>query len=627
MTTAQHLTEKDRATSADPVIDVTDLAKDYSSKSGPLHALTGVSFQVARGEIYGLLGPNGAGKSTTVRLLSTLAAPTSGTVRIAGHDTVTDDEAVRRSIGVALQETGLAELATAREALRQTGRLWGMSGDEAAARADELLALIGLEDAADRLVKTYSGGMKRRLDLALALVHRPEVLFLDEPTNGLDPVARRRVWDQVRALRDAGTTVLLTTQYLEEADQLADRVAIIDGGKIVAEGTPDELKRAHGADTVELVLADERSAAALAADVLVEGTAGRATGNRLAYSVRNPDSAVPELLLTLHSRKVRHHGLRVSRPSLDDVFITLTGHGIAPGDDTPAEPDEPDAPTAERLRSLTTAATTPKTDAQGGAKGRKAASPLTQTGLLLRRLLREALRNPAATAPNLMIGTFFLFVYDGLLGGSAAAEASGGGNYANFLLPTILLFTSLSGGAAGLTLVQDIEAGHLKRQLTMPLSRTALMTSFTAISALMVLVQAVIVTLLSLTLGMSPETGLPGLLAVFGLALLWGLGIAGYSAATAVMTGNAAAAQAATLIFFPLLFISPALMPASELKGWIETASVVNPATYLLEAMRGLLNEGWDAGQLATGVGVGAGFAVLMLAWAATAVKRGTSRM
>ncbi|MFJ9432509.1 ATP-binding cassette domain-containing protein [Streptomyces sp. NPDC101490] len=626
MTTAQHLTEKDRETSADPVIDVTGLTKDYPAKSGPLHALTGVSFQVARGEIYGLLGPNGAGKSTTVRLLSTLATPSSGTARIAGHDTATDGEAVRRSIGVALQETGLAELATAREALCQTGRLWGMSREEAGARAGELLALIGLEDAADRLVKTYSGGMKRRLDLALALVHRPEVLFLDEPTNGLDPVARRRVWDQVRALRDAGTTVLLTTQYLEEADQLADRVAIIDGGKIVAEGTPDELKRAHGADTVELVLADEQSARALAADVLVEGAAGRATGNRLAYSVRNPDSAVPELLLTLHSRKIRHHGLRVSRPSLDDVFITLTGHGLAPGDDAPPEPDEPDAPTAERLRSLTTAATAPK-NTQGGSRARSAASPLTQTGLLLRRLLREALRNPAATAPNLMIGTFFLFVYDGLLGGSAAAEASGGGNYANFLLPTILLFTSLSGGAAGLTLVQDIEAGHLKRQLTMPLSRTALMTSFTAIGALMVLVQAIIVTLLSLTLGMSPETGLLGLLAVFGLALLWGLGIAGYSAATAVMTGNAAAAQAATLIFFPLLFISPALMPTSELKGWIEVASAANPATYLLEAMRGLLNDGWDAGQLATGVGVGAGFAVLMLAWAATAVKRGTSRV
>ncbi|MFI2214228.1 ATP-binding cassette domain-containing protein [Streptomyces sp. NPDC020141] len=625
MTTAQHPATVPE-TGADTVIDVVDLAKDYPAKGGEaVHALAGVSFRVRRGEIFGLLGPNGAGKSTTVRLLATLATPTAGSARIAGHDTAAQGEAVRRSIGVALQETGLAELMTAREALCHTGRLWGMTTEAAAARAVELLELIGLEEAADRLVKTYSGGMKRRLDLALALVHRPEVLFLDEPTNGLDPVARRRVWDQVRALRDAGTTVLLTTQYLEEADQLADRVAIIDGGRIVAEGTPDELKRAHAADTVELVLADEDAARSLAADVLVEGEAGRTTGARVAYAVRNPDSAVPELLLTLHARSVRHHGLRISRPSLDDVFIALTGHGLAPGESADPEPEEQAAPTADRLRSLAEAATAPQ--GESAPQARSAASPLTQTWLLLRRLLREALRNPAATAPNLMIGTFFLFVYDGLLGGSAAAQTSGGGNYANFLLPTILLFTSLSGGAAGLTLVQDIEAGHLKRQLTMPLSRTALMTSFTAIGAIMVLAQAVIVTLLSLTLGMSPETGLPGLLAVFGLALLWGLGIAGYSAATAVITGNAAAAQAATLIFFPLLFISPALMPASELKGWIEVASAANPATYLLESMRGLLNEGWDAGQLAVGVGVGAGFAALMLAWAATAVKRGTSRV
>ncbi|MFI6287538.1 ATP-binding cassette domain-containing protein [Streptomyces sp. NPDC051018] len=625
MTAAQPLTATGPATGTDAVIEVEDLAKDYPAKGGErVHALTGVSFRVRRGEIFGLLGPNGAGKSTTVRLMATLAAPTAGSARIAGHDTATDGEAVRRSIGVALQETGLAELMTAREALCQTGRLWGMATGAADARATELLELIGLEEAADRLVKTFSGGMKRRLDLALALVHRPEVLFLDEPTNGLDPVARRRVWDQVRALRDAGTTVLLTTQYLEEADQLADRVAVIDGGRIVAQGTPDELKRAHGADTVELVLADEEAARSLAADVLVEGKPGTASGPRIAYAVRNPDSAVPELLLTLHTRSVRHHGLRISRPSLDDVFIALTGHGIAPETSTEPDPGDQTAPTAERLRSLTAAATAPGRDAAPGS--RAAAPPLTQTWLLLRRLLREALRNPGATAPNLMIGTFFLFVYDGLLGGSPAAQASGGGNYANFLLPTILLFTSLSGGAAGLTLVQDIEAGHLKRQLTMPLSRTALMASFTAIGAIMVLAQAVIVTLLSLTLGMSPETGPAGLLAVFGLALLWGLGIAGYSAATAVITGNAAAAQAATLIFFPLLFISPALMPASELKGWIEVASAANPATYLLESMRGLLNDGWDAGQLAVGVGVGTGFAALMLAWAATAVKRGMSR-
>jgi ABC-2 type transport system ATP-binding protein len=218
------------------------LVKHYGSRNGVIEAVRGVDLRVEAGEIFGFLGPNGAGKSTTVKMLTTLLSITSGTARVAGLDVASEPDAVRHRIGVALQEAGLDIRQTGRELLVLQGRLFGKSPAEAAARAEELLELVELQDAADRRIKGYSGGMKRRLDLASALVHRPEVLFLDEPTTGLDPASRLTVWDEVRRINERGTTVFLTTQYLEEADQLCDRLAIIDDGRIVREGTPERLK-------------------------------------------------------------------------------------------------------------------------------------------------------------------------------------------------------------------------------------------------------------------------------------------------------------------------------------------------------------------------------------------------
>jgi ABC-2 type transport system ATP-binding protein len=218
------------------------LVKHYQSRSGVIEAVRGVDLAVHAGEIFGFLGPNGAGKSTTVKMLTTLLSITSGTATVAGVDVAREPDAVRRRIGVALQEAGLDPRQTGRELLVLQGRLFGVSPADSAARARELLALVELEDSADRRIKDYSGGMKRRLDLASALVHEPEVLFLDEPTTGLDPASRLTVWDEVRRINERGTTVFLTTQYLEEADQLCDRLAIIDNGRIVREGTPGRLK-------------------------------------------------------------------------------------------------------------------------------------------------------------------------------------------------------------------------------------------------------------------------------------------------------------------------------------------------------------------------------------------------
>jgi ABC-2 type transport system ATP-binding protein len=217
--------------------------KHYSGRGGVVEAVRGVDLEVERGEVFGFLGPNGAGKSTTVRMLTTLLSITSGTAHVAGVDVVARPDEARRRMGVALQEAGLDPRQTGRELLILQGQLFGMSAHDAAARAAELLELVELGDAADRRIKGYSGGMKRRLDLASALVHEPEVLFLDEPTTGLDPASRLTVWDEVRRINTRGTTVFLTTQYLEEADALCDRLAIIDNGLIVRQGTPAELKR------------------------------------------------------------------------------------------------------------------------------------------------------------------------------------------------------------------------------------------------------------------------------------------------------------------------------------------------------------------------------------------------
>jgi ABC-2 type transport system ATP-binding protein len=223
-------------------VEAAGLVKTYRSRAGTVEAVRGVDLHVGAGEVFGFLGPNGAGKSTTVKMLTTLLSITGGTARVAGLDAAREPDAVRRRIGVALQEAGLDPRQTGRELLVLQGRLFDLSVREAAARAEDLLELVELTDAADRRIKTYSGGMKRRLDLASALVHEPEVLFLDEPTTGLDPASRVTVWDEVRRINERGTTVFLTTQYLEEADQLCERLAIIDDGRIVREGTPSGLK-------------------------------------------------------------------------------------------------------------------------------------------------------------------------------------------------------------------------------------------------------------------------------------------------------------------------------------------------------------------------------------------------
>ena len=309
---------------------------------GRIVAVAGVDLAVSSGEVFGFLGPNGAGKSTMVRMLTTLLRPTEGRASVAGHDVVKEADEVRRSIGVALQDAAIDPLMTGRELLTLQGTLHGFDKKTGLARGRELLEKVGLTAAADRRVGTYSGGMKRRLDLALALVHEPQVLFLDEPTTGLDPNSRVALWDEVRELNRAqGTTVFLTTQYMEEADQLAGRIAIIDGGKIVAEGTPASLKARVGDPTLRVAVAPGQDPLSAEAALLQYGEPiSDATGY---LSIRLPGGAksVGAVARALDDSGIAIDGLELHFPTLDDVFQAATGRRLegaagAQGDSAPA---------------------------------------------------------------------------------------------------------------------------------------------------------------------------------------------------------------------------------------------------------------------------------------------------
>ncbi|SNT58527.1 ABC-2 type transport system ATP-binding protein [Asanoa hainanensis] len=316
-------------------VEVVDLAVSY----GAVKALDGLSLTVSPGTVFGLLGPNGAGKTTLVRVLSTLLRPGRGQARVLGHDVVREPLAVRLMIGLAGQSAAVDAELTGRENLEMVGQLYRLPRAEARRRAADILERFDLADAANRRVGTYSGGMRRRLDLAASLTGRPPVLLLDEPTTGLDPRSRLELWAIVDELRDAGTTVLLTTQYLDEADRLAQRIAVIDAGKVIAEGTPAELKAEAGTDVLRIRLPDPAGlamAAPLLADLAAAGTTVDTSDDELTVRVARPDASAEAV------RRLDRAGLTVSviqltQPSLDDVFLSLTGHTAAATDSTGEE--------------------------------------------------------------------------------------------------------------------------------------------------------------------------------------------------------------------------------------------------------------------------------------------------
>lgn len=306
--------------------DRTIVASDLVRRFGKFTAVDGVSFGVASGEIFGFLGPNGAGKSTTIAMLTTLALPTEGRATVGGFDVTHQAAEVRRIAGVALQEIGLDPLMKSMELLTIQARLFGLNPRQARDRAMDLLRLVKLDDVLDRPVGKYSGGMRRRLDLAVALAHEPEILFLDEPTTGLDPASRRDIWNEIRRLnRELGMTIFLTTQYLEEADELADRIAIINRGKIAVEGTPESLKSSLGGESINVTFEDDDSAGRAASEI--GNMAERVQVDRQTLRLYLPRAAevVALVVQRLQDNGLQPHSLTLSRPSLDDVFLQVTG--------------------------------------------------------------------------------------------------------------------------------------------------------------------------------------------------------------------------------------------------------------------------------------------------------------
>ena len=327
--TTDHMREANTPTPpavADAAIAARSLRRTFK---GGIEAVRDIDLTVSAGEVFGFLGPNGAGKTTTVRMLCTLLPPTAGDAKVAGLDVVKHGAEVRRRIGVALQEIGLDPVQTGRELLELQCGLYGITGQRGRDRANQLLELVGLTEAADRRTKTYSGGMKRRLDLGSALVHSPDVLFLDEPTTGLDPASRLTIWDEVRRINAGGATVFLTTQYLEEADKLCDRLAIIDNGRIVAEGTPEQLKAEMGHDVVSVSVEASDVAGTRAA---LSGLAGlervMVEAGGLALYVDDGPGSIAEIVRRLEREQVPVGAISVARPSLDDVFLTATGRRL-----------------------------------------------------------------------------------------------------------------------------------------------------------------------------------------------------------------------------------------------------------------------------------------------------------
>jgi ABC-2 type transport system ATP-binding protein len=319
-------------------IEAEDLEKTFG---GIVRALDGVSFAVEEGTVFGLLGPNGAGKTTAVRILTTIVSPDAGTARVLGHDVVAEATRVRSLIGLAGQYAAVDENLTGRENIFMVGRLNHLARDVSARRATELLERFGLSDAGDRTLKTYSGGMRRRLDLAAALVARPSVLFLDEPTTGLDLRSRNDLWEMIEGLVDGGTTVLLTTQYLEEADRLARRIAVVDHGRVIAEGTPAQLKADLGATVLDVGLADPATAARAAEILATVGTKPPSVdGASIELPVDDGPRSAMEALRVLDAHHVAPTTFVLREPSLDDVFLALTGKRTDVEDDPDAEPAE-----------------------------------------------------------------------------------------------------------------------------------------------------------------------------------------------------------------------------------------------------------------------------------------------
>ena len=565
-------------------IEAEGLRKSYKD----VEALCGIDLQVETGTVLGLLGPNGAGKTTAVRIMTTLLPPSGGSARVAGLDVVTEAAELRSKIGLAGQYAAVDENLTGFENLDMVGRLYHMGRAAAAERASLLLDRFELSEAGDRLVKTYSGGMRRRLDLAAALVARPEVLFLDEPTTGLDPRSRIGLWEVIEARVAQGSTVLLTTQYLDEADRLADRIAVIDHGTLIAEGSSDELKERVGGERIEVKLEDPSQAAA-AIEALAE-LAATAVGRRGHGASPDPRAQRGDhpAVRKLDAAGIEIDDISVRRPTLDDAFLTLTGRPPEPEDDG-VEQDTGEHET--QLVAMT------------------ARYAISDTLVLAMRALRRIPRNPelltSYTVQPIMFTLLFVYVFGG------AIQTPGYENYADFLIPGIIVQQMSFGGfATALGLVEDLKKGLVDRFRSLPMSRMAVLTGRTlsdiAMNALALTVMVAVGYIVGFGFSTSPLEVVGGI----GLCLLIGYAFSWVFAYVGLLASTPEAANAFGFIaIFPLTFASSAFVPPETMPDWLQTfAADINPFSIMVDAVRALFvggpagNDVWGAAAWCVGL-------------------------
>jgi ABC transporter DrrB family efflux protein len=559
---------------------------------GTTTALAGVDLDVEESTVFGLLGPNGAGKTTLVRVLATLLTPDAGRAEVFGRDVVHDAAGVRELLALTGQFAAVDEMLTGRENLEMFGRLFDLSAADARRQAKELLERFELADAADRLARTYSGGMRRRLDLASSLMTRPRVLFLDEPTTGLDPRSRNEIWSVMRELVRDGTTLLLTTQYLEEADQLAEQIAVIDHGRVIAQGTGSELKDRVGGQIleVELVSAVERDTARAALAGI--GCGEPEPGDRLAQltlpAPRDGLEMIEDAASALRKADIAVSDLGLRRPTLDDVFLQLTG----------APPSENGAGTAVGAGDGQPAARAPTAlrQAAGRSPPWRRLSPaelradFTDARVVSVRNLRHFVRQPDLLVFSTIQPIMFVLLFTYVFGGAISHSLPPGVSYIDYLLPGILVQSvTFRASQTAVGLSDDLKLGVIDRFRSMPMARSAVLVGRTAADFVRNVLIVVLMIIVGYIIGFRFQAGVVQALGCIALVSAFGLALSWIFAFVALTVRSAEAAQTAGfVVMFPLVFASSVFVPVSTLPNWLQAVAKVSPVTLTANAGRSL---------------------------------------
>ncbi len=579
--------------SAAPALRVAGITKRF----GATVALAGVDLEVAEGTVFGLLGPNGAGKTTLVRVLATLLAPDSGHAEVFGRDVVSEAPAVREMLGLTGQFAAVDEILTGRENLQMFGRLFDLPRAEARRRAGELLERFDLADAADRPARTYSGGMRRRLDLASSLLTRPRILFLDEPTTGLDPRSRNEIWGIVRELVRDGTTVLLTTQYLEEADQLADRIAVIDHGRVIAQGTGNELKDRVGGQILEVELSTaaqrDQAQSVLAGVGCGDPEPGEHPDRLTLPAPRNGLELIEDAASALRHAGIGVSDLGLRRPTLDDVFLQLTG--TPPSEDGAGPPASASADGAPAVTGPQSAADhrarrfrARKFRALGRPSLLGIRSAVTDAGVVTARNLRHFIRQPELLVFSTIQPIMFVLLFAYVFGGAVRGSLPGGVKYVDFLLPGIFVQSvAFRATQTGVGLSEDLERGVVDRFRSMPMARSAVLLGRTVADLVRNVLIIGLMILVGYVVGFRFHAGLLDALASVAVVSAFGFALSWIFAFVALTVRGAEAAQSAGfVVIFPLVFASSVFVPVSSMPGWLQAFAKVSPVTLTADTAR-----------------------------------------